>query len=141
MSRRRSDERATIDHETKRAFRDDLTMTEDDLRFRGSAHGGGQGVGGQLFPENLGAALDAEHVVSKEPHHPADRSDHLRETMRTVARGPREACALGKKAFNKAYYPNLAEGLTYEGVLQEEASKFDEHLRRVNAFFERRKTA
>jgi 2-(1,2-epoxy-1,2-dihydrophenyl)acetyl-CoA isomerase len=63
------------------------------------------------------------------------------ELTAEVARGPREAFALGKKAFNKAYYPNLAEVLTYEGVLQEEASKFDEHRRRVNAFFERRKTA
>lgn len=56
-----------------------------------------------------------------------------------LAQGPREAFALGKKAFNKAYYPNLAEVLTYEGILQEEASKAGEHRRRVNQFFERRK--
>jgi len=56
-----------------------------------------------------------------------------------LAQGPREAFALGKKAFNKAYCPNLEEVLTYEGILQEEASKAGEHRRRVNQFFERRK--
>lgn len=55
-----------------------------------------------------------------------------------LARGPREAFALGKKAFNKAYLPNLEEILMYEGILQEEASKVEEHRRRVNEFFSRR---
>ncbi|MCL4267928.1 MAG: enoyl-CoA hydratase/isomerase family protein [Anaerolineales bacterium] len=55
-----------------------------------------------------------------------------------LARGPREAFALGKKAFNKAYLPNLEEILMYEGILQEEASKVEEHRRRVDAFFSRR---
>jgi enoyl-CoA hydratase/carnithine racemase len=58
---------------------------------------------------------------------------------RDLAQGPREAFALGKKAFNQAAYPNLKEVLAYEGILQEEASKAAAHRRRVNQFFERRK--
>lgn len=55
-----------------------------------------------------------------------------------LVNGPREAFALGKKAFNKAYFPHLAEVLDYEGILQEEASHFGEHRKRVEAFFSRR---
>ena len=55
-----------------------------------------------------------------------------------LVKGPREAFALGKKAFNKAYFPHLAEVLDYEGILQEEASHFGEHRKRVEAFFSRR---
>lgn len=58
-----------------------------------------------------------------------------------LAQGPREAFALGKKAFNKAYLPDLAEVLDYEGILQEEASRFEEHRRRISKFFTRRKSS
>lgn len=58
-----------------------------------------------------------------------------------LAQGPREAFALGKKAFNKAYLPDLAEVLDYEGILQEEASRFEEHRSRVSKFFTRRKSS
>lgn len=61
------------------------------------------------------------------------------QMARDLAQGPREAFALGKKAFNQAAYPNLKEVLAYEGILQEEASKAAAHRRRVNQFFERRK--
>lgn len=55
-----------------------------------------------------------------------------------LARGPREAFALGKKAFNQAFLPNLAEALDYEGVLQEQAGRSADHQEAVNAFFEKR---
>ncbi|NOH01113.1 MAG: enoyl-CoA hydratase/isomerase family protein [Chloroflexi bacterium] len=56
-----------------------------------------------------------------------------------LARGPREAFALGKMAFNQAYLPNLEEVLNQEGILQEEARTHEEHRRRVDEFFDRRK--
>ena len=61
------------------------------------------------------------------------------QMVNELAKGPREAFALGKKAFNKAYLPNLAEALDYEGILQEEASRFGEHRKRVEAFFANRR--
>ncbi|MBI3162108.1 MAG: 2-(1,2-epoxy-1,2-dihydrophenyl)acetyl-CoA isomerase, partial [Chloroflexi bacterium] len=54
------------------------------------------------------------------------------------ATGPREAFALGKKAFNQAVIPNLEESLRYEGILQEEAGKTAEHREGVAAFLEKR---
>ncbi|MBL8063039.1 MAG: enoyl-CoA hydratase/isomerase family protein [Anaerolineales bacterium] len=56
-----------------------------------------------------------------------------------LAQGPREAFAAGKKAFNKAVLPNLAEVLEYEGILQDEAGRSAEHREGVKAFFEKRK--
>lgn len=61
------------------------------------------------------------------------------QMVNELAKGPREAFVLGKKAFNKAYLPNLAEALDYEGILQEEASRFGEHRKRVEAFFNNRR--
>ena len=56
-----------------------------------------------------------------------------------LAQGPREAFAAGKKAFNKAILPNLAEALEYEGILQEQAGRSAEHREGVKAFFEKRR--
>ncbi len=56
-----------------------------------------------------------------------------------LAQGPREAFALGKKAFNEAVLPNLASVLHGEGVLQEKAGKSSEHQQAVKAFFDKRK--
>ena len=56
-----------------------------------------------------------------------------------LAQGPREAFALGKKAFNEAILPNLADVLRGEGILQEKAGKSAEHQTAVKAFFEKRK--
>lgn len=56
-----------------------------------------------------------------------------------LAQGPREAFALGKKAFNDAILPNLADVLHGEGVLQDKAGKSSEHQQAVQAFFEKRK--
>lgn len=56
-----------------------------------------------------------------------------------LAQGPREAFALGKKAFNAAILPNLAESLNQEGILQEKAGKSAEHKTAIEAFFEKRK--
>jgi 2-(1,2-epoxy-1,2-dihydrophenyl)acetyl-CoA isomerase len=53
--------------------------------------------------------------------------------------GPQEAFALGKKAFNHAVLPNLEESLQYEGILQEEAGKSDEHREGVAAFLGKRR--
>ncbi|HNB37010.1 MAG TPA: enoyl-CoA hydratase-related protein [Anaerolineales bacterium] len=63
----------------------------------------------------------------------------VNQMAQELARGPREAFALGKKAFNQAYYPNLAEVLEYEGILQEEAGRSADHREGVRAFFEKRK--
>jgi 2-(1,2-epoxy-1,2-dihydrophenyl)acetyl-CoA isomerase len=54
------------------------------------------------------------------------------------ARGPREAFAAGKRAFNQAVLPNLEEVLKYEGILQDERGKSAEHREGVAAFFEKR---
>lgn len=62
----------------------------------------------------------------------------VRQIAAELARGPREAFAAGKKAFNKAILPNLEEVLNYEGVLQEQAGKSAEHQEGVTAFFEKR---
>ena len=56
-----------------------------------------------------------------------------------LAQGPREAFALGKKAFNQAVLPNLAEVLRGEGILQEKAGRSTEHQVAVKAFFEKRR--
>ena len=56
-----------------------------------------------------------------------------------LASGPREAFALGKKAFNHAIVPNLEEALNNEGILQDEAGRSAEHKEGVKAFFEKRK--
>jgi 2-(1,2-epoxy-1,2-dihydrophenyl)acetyl-CoA isomerase len=57
----------------------------------------------------------------------------------TLASGPLEAFAAGKKAFNEAVIPNLEHVLTYEGILQEEAGKTAEHREGVTAFLGKRK--
>ena len=57
----------------------------------------------------------------------------------TLATGPLEAFASGKKAFNHAVLPNLEESLNYEGILQEEAGKTAEHYEGVAAFLGKRK--
>jgi 2-(1,2-epoxy-1,2-dihydrophenyl)acetyl-CoA isomerase len=57
----------------------------------------------------------------------------------TLAEGPLEAFAAGKKAFNQAILPNLEETLNYEGILQEEAGKSAEHREGVAAFLGKRR--
>lgn len=56
-----------------------------------------------------------------------------------LASGPRGAFAAGKKAFNRAVIPNLEEALHYEGILQDEAGKSDEHREGVAAFLSKRR--
>jgi 2-(1,2-epoxy-1,2-dihydrophenyl)acetyl-CoA isomerase len=56
----------------------------------------------------------------------------------TLASGPLEAFAAGKKAFNEAVIPNLEQVLNYEGILQEEAGKSAEHREGVAAFLGKR---
>jgi 2-(1,2-epoxy-1,2-dihydrophenyl)acetyl-CoA isomerase len=55
-----------------------------------------------------------------------------------LARGPREAFAAGKKAFNDAILPDLKEALSREGILQEDLGKSSSHQEAVKAFFEKR---
>ncbi len=63
----------------------------------------------------------------------------VQRTAERLASGPREAFALGKRAFNRAMLPHLEEALEFEGILQDKAGKTEEHKRRVKAFFERKK--
>jgi len=56
-----------------------------------------------------------------------------------LASGPKEAFALGKKAFNQAVLPNLEQALKYEGILQEAAAKSAEHKEGVAAFLLKRR--
>ncbi len=62
----------------------------------------------------------------------------VRQVAGKLASGPKDAFALGKKAFNQAVIPNLEETLNYEGILQEEAGQSAEHREGVTAFFEKR---
>jgi len=55
-----------------------------------------------------------------------------------LAAGPTGAFALGKKAFNRAVLPNLEDALNYEGSVQEEAGKSEEHREGVSAFLGKR---
>jgi len=55
-----------------------------------------------------------------------------------LAAGPMGAFALGKQAFNRAVLPNLDDALNYEGILQNEAGKADEHREGVAAFLAKR---
>ncbi len=63
----------------------------------------------------------------------------VRQVAGELASGPREAFAAGKRAFNHAILPNLAESLAYEGILQEDAGKTAEHHEGVAAFLAKRK--
>jgi 2-(1,2-epoxy-1,2-dihydrophenyl)acetyl-CoA isomerase len=63
----------------------------------------------------------------------------VRQWAEELARGPREAFAAGKKAFNQAILPDLEEVLNYEGILQEEAGRSAEHREGVAAFIEKRR--
>lgn len=58
----------------------------------------------------------------------------VRQMAEELARGPREAFSLGKKAFNAAILPNLAEALNQEGILQEKLGKSADHQNAVKAF-------
>lgn len=62
----------------------------------------------------------------------------LSQMVAELARGPREAFAAGKRAFNAAILPNLADVLRGEGILQEALGKSAEHREGVAAFFEKR---
>lgn len=62
----------------------------------------------------------------------------VRQVAGKLASGPKDAFALGKKAFNQAVIPNLEETLNDEGILQEEAGKSAEHREGVASFFEKR---
>lgn len=63
----------------------------------------------------------------------------VRQFAGELARGPREAFAAGKKAFNEAILPNLAEALAREGILQEGLGRSSSHHEAVKAFLEKRK--
>jgi 2-(1,2-epoxy-1,2-dihydrophenyl)acetyl-CoA isomerase len=63
----------------------------------------------------------------------------VRQVAGELARGPREAFAAGKKAFNEAVLPNLAESLAREGILQDELGRSAGHREAVKAFFEKRR--
>lgn len=63
----------------------------------------------------------------------------LNQMVSELAQGPREAFAAGKKAFNEAILPNLADVLRGEGILQEKLGKSAEHREGVQAFFEKRR--
>lgn len=63
----------------------------------------------------------------------------VRQIAEEQARGPREAFAAGKKAFNQAILSNLEEVLRYEGILQDERGRSAEHREGVAAFFEKRR--
>jgi 2-(1,2-epoxy-1,2-dihydrophenyl)acetyl-CoA isomerase len=62
----------------------------------------------------------------------------VRQWAEEQARGPREAFAAGKKAFNRAILPNLEEVLNHEGMLQDELGRSAEHQEGLAAFFEKR---
>lgn len=61
------------------------------------------------------------------------------EMARKLITGPQKAFALTKRAFNRAFLPELKAVLEYEAYLQEIAARQPEHLQRVRAFLERRK--
>jgi 2-(1,2-epoxy-1,2-dihydrophenyl)acetyl-CoA isomerase len=63
----------------------------------------------------------------------------VRQWAEEQARGPREAFAAGKQAFNRAILPNLEEALNHEGILQDELGRSAEHREGVTAFFEKRR--
>ncbi len=62
----------------------------------------------------------------------------VNSAAQSLCAGPQVAFALGKRAFNRAVIPNLADVLGYEGVLQEEAGKSAEHKEGVAAFLGKR---
>jgi 2-(1,2-epoxy-1,2-dihydrophenyl)acetyl-CoA isomerase len=63
----------------------------------------------------------------------------VRHLTASLAKGPAQAFALGKKAFNAAVLPNLKAALENEAVLQEQAGRSADHKEGVAAFFEKRK--
>lgn len=63
----------------------------------------------------------------------------VRQVAQEQARGPREAFAAGKRAFNRAILSHLEEVLAYEGILQDERGRSAEHREGVAAFFEKRR--
>ncbi len=62
----------------------------------------------------------------------------VRQWAEEQARGPREAFAAGKEAFNRAILPNLEEVLNHEGILQDGLGRSKDHREGVAAFFEKR---
>lgn len=62
----------------------------------------------------------------------------VRQFAGNLARGPQEAFAAGKKAFNEAVLPNLNEALNREGILQEGLRTSEDHREAVKAFLEKR---
>jgi 2-(1,2-epoxy-1,2-dihydrophenyl)acetyl-CoA isomerase len=56
-----------------------------------------------------------------------------------LAAGPARAFALGKRAFNQAVLPNLAQVLQEEGFLQEEAGRSLEHQEGLSAFLQKKR--
>ncbi|MDD2920879.1 MAG: enoyl-CoA hydratase-related protein [Anaerolineales bacterium] len=63
----------------------------------------------------------------------------VKSAAQNLSAGPREAFAFGKRAFNQAVLPNLAEALDFEGVIQEKAGKTAEHKEGVAAFLGKRR--
>jgi 2-(1,2-epoxy-1,2-dihydrophenyl)acetyl-CoA isomerase len=68
----------------------------------------------------------------------ADFDSLVMKVASGLASGPTGAFALAKKAFNRAVLPNLEDALNYEGILQDEAGKSDEHREGVAAFLGKR---
>jgi 2-(1,2-epoxy-1,2-dihydrophenyl)acetyl-CoA isomerase len=68
----------------------------------------------------------------------ADFDSLVMKVASGLASGPTGAFALAKKAFNHAILPNLEDALNYEGILQDEAGKSDEHREGVSAFLGKR---
>ena len=106
-----------------------------------------------LLPKYIGLARAQEYFYTNKPI-PARLGyewglinkvggfNYQRMTMQVaeeLARGPREAFAAGKKAFNGAILPNLAESLNREGILQEKLGGSADHREAVKAFFEKRR--
>ena len=78
------------------------------------------GMVNQIVPENELAAAVAKLAAS-------------------LAAGPTGAYGLTKRLFNQNVLPDLEKALTFEGELQEVASKGQEHVEGVKAFLEKRK--
>lgn len=134
----------------------DLRIAADDARF--VVGFGGIGLvpdsGVSLFlPALIGIGRAADFAFSNEPitaqqalawglvNRLTDAeklSEAAHEWAARLARGPRLAFGLTKRAFNKAVYANLEQVLDYEAHLQETAAHGIEHREGVQAFLEKR---
>jgi len=134
----------------------DLRLAANDARFVVGFSGIGLAPdsGISLFlPALIGLGRAAEFTFSNEPisaqqalewglvnrlASPASLLAAAQDWALALARGPRQAFALAKRAFNKAVYPNLEQALDYEAHLQEIAAHSQDHVEGVRAFLEKR---